>query len=160
MVMRWPGRIQAGSECRQLVQLHDLAHTFTDLTGASALPHRHGISLKPLLDDPNRSGWRDMIQFPWFGQNFLMNHWTTVTDRHKYVFNSFDFDECYDLREDPDEMRNLVNDTGNAAVVADMQARTYELMDKHGDPFGAASNSSARFHAQRYLSKGRRTPKQ
>ena len=155
MVMRWPGRIQPGTVCDKLVQFHDLAHTFIDMLGLKPLPHRHGVSIMPLFEDPKRSGWRDMIQCSWWGQNYLLQHWITTTPRYKYVFNGFDFDECYDLVNDPDELRNLVNQPAAASVVADMQARTYELMSQYGDPFGDTS-WDARWHAQRYLPRGRR----
>jgi arylsulfatase A-like enzyme len=155
MVMRWPGRIQAGSTCDRLAQFHDLAHTFIDVTGAAKLPHSHGLSLRPLMENPARPAWRDMIQCSWYGQNFLLNHFITTTPRYKYAFNAYDFDECYDLQEDPGELRNVANSGQHADIVADMQARTYELMRAHGNPFGDGGGDS-RFHAQRYLPQGKR----
>ena len=32
-----------------------------------------------------------------------------MTDRYKYVYNAFDFDELYDLEQDPHEMVNLIH---------------------------------------------------
>ncbi len=49
-IMRWPGRIPAGSECRQLACTIDLLPTFAALAGAK-LPERRidGVDMSPLL---------------------------------------------------------------------------------------------------------------
>jgi arylsulfatase A-like enzyme len=148
MIMRWPGRIAAGSVCDRLVHLPDLAHTFVDLLGLPAMPYPHGVSLAPLLRDPKRS-WRDAIFSPWYGQQFPMMQRMVITERHKYVFNGFDFDECYDLQEDPDEMKNLVNDQNRAREVDDMRARLYEMMKQYKDPLYGPP-------MERYLPRGKR----
>jgi arylsulfatase A-like enzyme len=155
MVVRWPGKAKAGVKCHQLVQVHDLAHTFLDVAGADPLPHPHGVSFAPLLAEPDRRGWRDMLLSAWYGQNFLMSQRMVITRNHKYVFNAFDFDECYDLNEDPSELRNLVDDPGRRAVVDDLRARLYELMERFDDPFGGHGRDG-RFMSPRYLPRGRR----
>jgi arylsulfatase A-like enzyme len=154
MVVRWPGRIRPGAVCDHLAQLHDLAHTFVDVAGAPALPQPHGLSLTPLFDAPARADWRDMIQSPWFGQDFLLSYRMTITRRYKYVFNAYDYDECYDLEEDPDELRNIARDPSRAAPVADMQARTWELMNRYQDPWGDAA--PVEWYAHHYLPRGKR----
>jgi len=93
------------------------------------LPHRHGFSLSPLIADP-----RDMVMCAWYGQNFLLSQRTVVTDRYKYVFNGFDFDECYDLSNNPDALRNLAADSRYLAVVGALCARRYELLERFDDP--------------------------
>jgi len=155
MIVRWPGRVNPGTKSRHLVQLHDLGHTFLDVAGAPPLPYRHGSSFAPLLSNPDRASWRDMILCAWYGQNFLLSQRTVVTRSHKYVFNAFDFDECYHLEDDPDEMRNIAGETGPSAVVDDLRARLYELMERFEDPF-SGQGQSGRFMAPRYLPRGRR----
>ena len=155
MIVRWPGRTKAGTTSSRLAQLHDLGHTFVDIAGAPPLPHRHGISLAPLFGDPGRGDGRDMLMCAWYGQNFLLSQRMVITQRHKYVFNAFDFDECYDLVNDPDELRNIAAETRHAAAVQDLQARLYELMEKFEDPF-SGQGQSGRFMAPRYLPRGRR----
>jgi choline-sulfatase len=55
----------------------------------------------------------------------------------KYVYNGFDFDELYDLREDPDCMRNVASEPSHSGVVRDMcrrmWIRAYELNDSCAD---------------------------
>lgn len=95
-----------------------------------------------------------MLLTAWYGQNFLMSQRMVITRRYKYVFNAFDFDECYDLVEDPSEMRNMVSDPGNKSVVDDLRARMYELMTQFGDPYGGGAMGESRFMAPRYLPRG------
>ena len=158
MVMRWPDRIPKRASCDRLVQLHDIGHTLVDVLDLPPLPHPHGASLAPLWKEPARADWRDMILCPWYGQNFPMIQRMVITARHKYVFNAYDYDECYDLERDPYELQNIARDSSHATTVADMQARTYELMNRFHDPFGEKPGipGSVRFLLQRYLPQGRR----
>jgi hypothetical protein len=91
----------------------------------------------------------------WYGQEFLLSQRMVITHRHKYVFSAFDYDECYDLAEDPDEMRNIVDDEGERVAVDDLRARLDELMDQFEDPCGDR-DTAVRFMAPRYLPRGRR----
>ncbi len=158
MAMRWPGRIEPGGRTDCLAQLHDIGHTLVDLLELEPLPHAHGVSLKPLFEDPSRSDWRDMVFAPWYGQNFPLIHRIVVTERYKYVFNGYDYDECYDLQEDPHELVNIAYDKSRQPETDDMRARLYELMNRFRDPFGenARASGNPRFLAQRYLPQGRR----
>ena len=82
-----------------------------------------------------------------------------ITERFKYVFNAFDYDELYDLERDPDELRNVVASAEYARYAGDMRARLYELMARYHDPYGDAPEPPAaadRYCAQRYLPRGKR----
>ncbi len=109
LIVRWPGHTKAGSRSDRLVQTHDLAHTYVAAAGARPMPYADGRSLLPLFDDPRAKAWRDQILCAYYGGEFLYTQRIAITDRFKYVFNGFDIDECYDLAEDPEEMRNLVS---------------------------------------------------
>jgi len=78
-----------------------------------------------------------------------------ISETHKFAFNAFDFDECYDLESDPGELTNLVPSTANRAVVDDMRARLYELMARFDDPYGD-HGTAVTFMAPRYLGRGKR----
>jgi hypothetical protein len=85
-----------------------------------------------------------------------------TTERFKYVFNGFDQDELYDLRNDPEEMRNQVASAAYRVQTDDMRARLYEMMAKFEDPYGDVNARSsigqppARYDAPRYLPRGKR----
>ena len=90
----------------------------------------------PLTLDPDRRDWPDQILCAYYGGEFLYTQRIVITERYKYVFNGFDFDECYDLETDPEEMHNCVEDRAYADVIDDLRARLYELMNQLGDPYG------------------------
>lgn len=162
-IVRWPGKIQPGSSTSHLVQTHDLAHTYTAAAGAQALPHADGRSLAPLFENPARTDWPREILCAYYGGEFLYTQRIAITDRFKYVFNGFDFDELYDLQNDPQEITNAVNSAAYRSQADDMRARLYELMAKYHDPYGGAAGPSPgggepsnRYEAPRYLPRGKR----
>ncbi len=167
LVMRWPGHIKAGLTSSHLVHVHDLAYTYVDAAGAAPLKYEEGRSLLPLAADPNRSDWPDHILNSWYGGEFVRGLDMVITKRYKYIFNSFAWDELYDLQEDPGEMRNRIADPAHAAVVDDMRARVYELLAQLGSPYGEPSprfnmpdcGQPNRYGAPRYLPRGKRINK-
>ena len=156
LIVRWPGHIQAGARSEGLVQTHDLAHTYVAAAGAKPMPYRDGRALQPLFDNPGLPGWRDHILCAYYGGEFVYTQRIAITNRFKYVFNGFDIDECYDLADDPEEMRNLVTSGEKRANVDDMRARLYELMNAVEDPYGDLHGHGDRYCAPRYLPRGKR----
>ena len=155
LIVRWPGHTKPGSRTDRLVQTHDLGHTYVAAAGARSLPYADGGSLAPLLEN-SRADWRDQILCAYYGGEFLYTQRIAITDRFKYVFNGFDIDECYDLQDDPEEMRNLASSGEKRASVDDMRARMYEMMSQFQDPYGDLSGSGDRYCAPRYLPRGKR----
>ena len=157
LVIRLPGRTAPGSVSDCLVQTHDLPHTFLDLLGLPSLPHPDGRSLVPLFSDPNRGDWENAILCVGYGCEFFVTQRMVITEKSKYVFNGFDYDEMYDLERDPDELHNVIEDRGYAAARGELRGKLYELMNRFGDPYGdrghAASGSDRpnRYGAPRYL---------
>ncbi len=155
LVARAPG--VAPSVCDRLVQTHDIPHTVLDLLGLPPLPHADGRSLKPLLADPAAGGWEDAVLCVGYGCEFFVTQRIVITDRYKYVFNGFDYDEMYDLETDPFEMRNVIDDSAYAAVRSTLRGKLYELMNRFGDPYGDMGPAPCglswpnRYGAPRYL---------
>ncbi len=156
LIIRWPGHIRAGSRTDRLAQTHDLAHTYVAAAGAQAMPFPDGHALQPLFDHPQSDRWHDHILCAYYGGEFLYTQRIAIANRFKYVFNGFDIDECYDLAEDPEEMRNLVASGEKRQDVDDMRARLYELMNRLDDPFGDLNGRGDRYCAPRYLPRGKR----
>jgi arylsulfatase A-like enzyme len=162
LIIRWPGVIQPGSRTRHLVQTHDLAHTYVQAAGAARMPFADGRALQPLFADANRADWEDQILCAYYGGEYLYTQRIAITERCKYVFNGFDFDELYDLQEDPQELHNAVDDLRYRAHADDMRARMYEMMNRFEDPYGdvgprnSPSRGYDRYDAARYLPRGKR----
>lgn len=78
---------------------------------------------------------REAIYLEFHGIRFLYSQRAIVTnDGWKYVFTPGDKDECYNLNEDPGELRNLVETTeAQEKVVALRELLTLEA-EKSRDP--------------------------
>src|SRR5690606_38212816 len=134
LVVAWPGRIKPGSACDHLVQLHDLAHTFTEIAGGQPLPYANGRSLTPLFDDPTRTDWEDAILCAFYGMDHLHVQRMLVTARSKYVINLGDRDMMFDMGAAPDEMHSIVNEPAHRAIRDQLRHQLLDLMVRHGDP--------------------------
>jgi arylsulfatase A-like enzyme len=162
LVIRWPGHTQPGTKSNQLVQTHDIGHTYVEIAGAKPLKYADGRSLRPLFDTPELSSWPDQILCAFYGGEFLYTQRIAITQRFKYVFNGFDIDEMYDLVNDPGEMHNAVDDPKYRVYTDDMRARLYEMMAQFEDPYGypkvwtLPGNHPERYCAARYLPRGKR----
>ena len=162
LMIRWPGHIQPGAKTDRLVQTHDLAYTYVAAAGAAAMPlPGRPRAAAAFRESAQPASWPDQILCAYYGGEFLYTQRIAITDRFKYVFNGFDIDECYDLQDDPEEMRNLVASGEKRAHVDDMRARLYELMNQVDDPFGDLRRPTApmrgdRYCAPRYLPRGKR----
>ncbi len=153
LMMRYPSQVPAKAHAQQLVQLHDLAHTFCDLAGAEPLPFADGVSLTDVLRNPDGAASRDALMNVYYGGEFLYTQRILITRRYKYVFNGFDIDELYDLQTDPHEVVNQVDNPEYAEVADTLRVRLYEMMDTYGDPYalGDLSTGWSLYHAGRYL---------
>jgi len=162
LIVRWPGTIRPASKCSKLVQTHFLAHTYVEAAGAAKLPYEDGRPLQPLFENSGRGDWPDDLLCAFYGGEFLYTQRLAITQRFKYVFNGFDFDEMYDLEQDPQELHNVVARSGYKPHVDDMRARLYEMMARFEDPYGDTGprNSLGRkpnhWDAPRYLPRGKR----
>jgi arylsulfatase A-like enzyme len=67
------------------------------------------------------------------GQRFAYQQRVVWQGNWKYVFNTFDEDELYDLAADPHEMRNLAAEHGYQPVLERMAARMWQIIRDTGD---------------------------
>ena len=102
------GIVNPGRESCAFVSLADWAPTFLELAGIPLSRPFAGRSLLPLLQDKTPPDWREDC-FTQTNGNEIYGIQRAVWNREwKYVFNSFDYDELYDLKSDPLEMHNLI----------------------------------------------------
>jgi len=137
MVVRWPGRVEPGSTEEALVQNLDLAQTFLDVAGVQAPDRMQGRSLLPLLEGQEAAGWRDSIYYEYFeeGIHNVQPHQGVRTDRWKLMYfpGSGEW-ELYDLKTDPNEIRNLASDSTHAGQLDRMKSELDRLRAFYGVP--------------------------
>lgn len=105
--VRWPkGIAQPGRVLEPLVSTADFAPTILEAAGIPG-PRMTGASLCSWFGPDNPSQWRDTIFSQLNGVELYYTQRIVMTHTHKYVYNGFDFDEFYDLTNDPYELVNL-----------------------------------------------------
>ncbi|MFM7297697.1 MAG: sulfatase/phosphatase domain-containing protein, partial [Planctomycetota bacterium] len=137
LVMRWPGKVAAGTVERSLVSGIDIAPTLCELGCADALPRAQGTSLAPLLQGEPLAAPRDAIYYRYYEYpepHRVEPHFGLRTERHKLlVFPRLGASELFDLETDPRELDNLAGDPEHAELEARLRARLASLQAEYGD---------------------------
>lgn len=108
-VVRWPRGIQQpGRQVEAFVDQVDWASTILEACGVQPQRKLSGKSLMPWLKNETPADWRSAFFSQMNGVELYYTQRVVMTKEWKYVYNGFDYDEMYDLKNDPHEMRNLV----------------------------------------------------
>ena len=143
LIVRWPGVTRPGSVCDLMVQNIDMAPTFLDLAGIKDSARMQGRSLVPLLTGEKPADWRDAVYYHYYEKGSgraahkVARHYGIRTRRYKLMY-IYDYDawELYDLKQDPEEMRNVYSDPAHATVVKSLKQRLAQLRRRYGDDTG------------------------
>jgi len=108
-VIRWPkGIANPGRQVDAFVSTTDFAPTILEAAGIPSSEFKmSGKSLLPWLRGETPADWRDAIFSQLNGVELYYTQRIVTTKDYKYVYNGFDYDELYDLKQDPHEMVNL-----------------------------------------------------
>lgn len=103
------------------VSLADFAPTILDLAGVKHNLSLTGKSLVPLLCGQDAGDdWRTEIYTQSNGNEVYGIQRAVWNKKWKYVYNSFDYDELYDLENDPQEIYNVAGKQENAPIIEEM----------------------------------------
>lgn len=137
-LVRYPKMIKPGSVFNDMVLNIDVCPTFLDLAGVKAPEGIQGTSMRPVFDG-NDANWREdwLYEYNWEAEARRRPGIRGVrTKRWKYITYLDDVNkpELYDLRNDPMEMRNVIDVPSCSKVLEDMKARLERWIDKCGKP--------------------------
>ncbi len=122
LLVSMPGMKAAGKSSNALVEFVDIYPTLAEIAGLSLPGHLEGLSMKPLLDDPNLK-WKSAAfsQYP-RGQKVM--GYSMRTDRYRFTVwvgrkdhSRIEAIELYDHQMDPQENRNIAKQPANAQLV-------------------------------------------
>lgn len=113
-----PGMKAGGGVARSPVELVDVYPTLAELAGLQAPDYLDGVSLRPMLDSPERS-----VKEAAFSQ--VRDGYAVRTARWRYIewAEGAKGAQLYDMEQDPRETTNLAQDARYADRVAEMKAR-------------------------------------
>jgi len=122
LIVAGPG-IASGAVTSARVGLHDLCPTLLDLTGCEGIEAADSRSFAPVLKDPLGQESNFTTGYAeYHGGRYMLTQRIAWKGPWKFVLNGFDFDELYNLDEDPYEMNNLAGDPAYQDVVREMMA--------------------------------------
>jgi uncharacterized sulfatase len=114
-----------GEVCRGLVELVDFYPTVADYCDVKAPHPLAGESLRPLLENPASKGREAAFTLVTRGGNRYGQ--AVRTDRWRFVQWSDDSVELYDQLNDPQETRDLSDDSQHAALIQGMKGRLAKI---------------------------------
>ncbi len=165
LIAHCPGLFDGGSQVDSLALNLDLAPTFLDAAGIKPPATWHGSSLFPLLTGPPPANWRTdfLYHYEWeqdYPYTPTILGLRTQTHSLMQYWGVWDLSELYDLRQDPDQLRNLlagaritygrgrytnhIKDPELRKLVLSMQDRMAEILrSTGGDPRYSGKGSEA-----------------
>jgi arylsulfatase A-like enzyme len=110
-----PPKKPAMGEISQPVEMIDMTTTILDIAGAKPLPDSKGISLVPAMQGKNLSKPAVYSVIAASRSTELMAAVRTADYRYTVEWKSQTPCEFYDMKNDPDELKNLVDDAAMKA---------------------------------------------
>ena len=144
------------------VSLVDLYPTILDLAGEAmqpGFPHDlDGASLAPFLRGEQPRDWQNEVIVENYGEGTIKPIRVLVQDGYKFVYVHERPDQLFDLRDDPNEWRNLAGDPVYAAVAERLQARLLDGWDPAETERQVLASQRRRAFLKEALFQGRHTP--
>ena len=136
MLVQCPELFKGGTVVEQVVANIDIAPTILDVAGIARPPHFDGRSFVPLAQGKHVP-WRDKFLYVYYWEKNFPQTPTVFAlrgDRYKYItyYGIWDADELYDLKNDPDESKNLLYRPEFKSIAADMEKQLYAMMEEMG----------------------------
>jgi arylsulfatase A-like enzyme len=141
MLVRYPEKIKPGTKVPQMVLNIDLAPSVLEMCDATALQNIHGMSWAGLVSGKS-SEWRDAWYYEYNYEKqfpYTPNVRGVRTDRWKYVHYPHGDggpdrhkSELYDLKNDPGELKNLIDDPTHKDTIAALKKQLQMLMKQTG----------------------------
>ncbi|MGY6647695.1 sulfatase family protein [Wenyingzhuangia sp. IMCC45574] len=158
-IVSWPGVTQ-GSVNTDLVSNLDFAATFLEMAGVEIPEEVQGESLVPILKGKTPKDWRNSLYYHYYefpGWHMVHRHEGVYDGRYK-LMNFYDLKEweLYDMKTDPNEMQNQIDNPAYAGVLKEMQVKLEELRQQYDVPKNQPmdiSNPDMKYHSAHVLKK-------
>jgi arylsulfatase A-like enzyme len=140
MMLRYPGRVKAGTTSDEMVLNLDMAPTLLEVAGLPVPSEMQGKSMLPVADGEPNVAWRkdwlyEYYEYPGF-ENVRPCRGLR-TNRYKLIhfFLAPEEWELYDLQSDPDEMDNVYGKPGYDELTGRLKERLTALRAETNDTY-------------------------
>jgi len=149
LMVRYPREVKAGAVSKDIVLNLDFGPTFLDYAGVKTPDDMQGESMRSVLKGETPDSWRKAMYYHYYeypAVHSVKRHYGVRTRRYKLIhfYNDIDEWELYDLKEDPQEMKNVYGDPKNAKIVARLKGQLKRLRAKYKDDTGAPIDGPAK----------------
>jgi N-acetylglucosamine-6-sulfatase len=136
MLVQCPALIKGGTVIDKMIANIDVAPTILEAMGLRTPAHMDGRSFLPLVAGADIP-WRDHFLYVYYWEKDFPQTPTTFAirgDRFKYItyYGLWDVDEFFDLQNDAEEGRNLINDPAHKKQAKEMERQLYAMMAEFG----------------------------
>ncbi len=136
MVMRYPGMVRPGTVNEDFVMNLDIAPTLLQAAGVAIPKDVQGKSFLPLVTSKKAKG-REAMYYHYYenGEHAVSPHFGIRTERYKLIrfYEKVNGWELYDLKKDPDEMKNVFGDKKYEKITAQLRKQLDQLMEQYED---------------------------
>ena len=137
MIIRYPKLISKSSVVDEQCLNIDIAPTILDLAGVNKPSYMQGESMLKLISGKKDKSWRKSMLFEYYVDDAWPyagpNQVAVRTNEYKLIDNFLedDIDELYDLKNDPGEMKNLINDSSYDLVEKELREESIKLQKQY-----------------------------
>ena len=152
LLIRYPNEIKPGSTNKSIIINADFAPTLLDYAGISKPSYMQGESFRSILKNGKEpKGWRDAMYYRYWmhgdQHHHTVAHYGICTERYKLIYyygktlnkkgtHEMPYTpdwELFDMKRDPQEMKNYYNDKHYQKVIAKLKEKLYQLKSAYED---------------------------
>jgi arylsulfatase A-like enzyme len=136
-LIRYPGKIKAGSVNDGMILNVDFAPTWLGYAGVPIPSEIQGHSFLSLLQGNHPSDWRKIMYYRYYhypGDHQVQQHYGVRDERYKLIFyHRIDQWELFDLKDDPHELKNIYADPSQAGTIKRLKGEMERLRKELND---------------------------
>ena len=155
LMVRYPRAIKSGGAADAFALNIDFAPTILDYAGVRVPASMQGRSVRPLLDGKPPRDWRKSMLYTYYENSWHLSgkgrealsdptfeyftphrvppHRGVRTERYKLIeyYSEGGYHELFDLKEDPNELRNVYGQPAYARVQSDLKKELRRLQEQY-----------------------------
>ncbi len=133
-LLAWGSGLPANHVVEEIAANIDIAPTVLDIAGIPSPDHFEGESLYPLARGESIDEWRTDLLYEYYWEFNYPSTPTTFalrTDDYKFItyHGVWDTEELYDMKNDPQEMHNLIHDPEYLGVVGELRKKLFARLE-------------------------------
>lgn len=138
LIVRYPGVVAPETRKKELVMNLDFAPTLLQYAGVAVPKDMQGKSMMPVLKSKREVKFRDLLYYHYFeypNEHNTYPHYGVRDKRYKLIryYKPEKSWELYDLKNDPGEVTNLINDKKYSSIQKRLKKQLRKLIAQYKD---------------------------